>query len=104
MMTRIPSRAPIFCVGIVLLCAWLATVSGELAVETEPQLRDSGGCLVPRLSLAPAALAPGQVILIGPHPRSSDGRYFGSISQGQRVGAAKPAFAARSWSWVRELE
>ncbi len=103
-MTRIPSRALILCVAIVLLCARLATVSGELRVETEPQLADSGGRPLPRLLLAPAALAPGQVTVIGAHLRSCDSRYFGSISQGQRVGAAKPAFAARSWSWVRELE
>jgi len=104
MMTRMPLRAPIFCVAIVLLCAWLAAVSGAPLVETEPQLTDSGGRPMPRLLLARAALAPGQVIVIGPHPRSSDGRYFGSISHGHRVGAAKRAFAARSWSWVRDLE
>ncbi len=104
MMTRIPSRAPIFCAIIVLLCARLATVSGELLAETEPQLADSAGRHVRRLSLEPAALAPGQVIVIGPHPRSLDSRYFGSISQGQRVGAAKHVFAARSRSWVRDLE
>ncbi len=104
MMTRIPSRAAIFCVAFVLLCAWLATVSGELLVETEPQLADSGARPRPRLLLAPAALAPGQVSVIGPHLRSFDSRYFGPISHGQRVGAAKRAFAARSGSWVRDLE
>ena len=104
MMTRIPSRAPIFCAIIVLLCARLATVSGELLAETEPQLADSGGRPMRRLSLEPAALAPGQVIVIGPHLRSYDNPYLGSISRGQRVGAAKRAFAARSRSWVRELE
>lgn len=103
-MMRIPSRAPIFCVAIVELCAWLATVSGELLVRTQPQLRDSAGRPPPRLLLAPAALAPGQVSVIGPPPRSFDSRYFGSISEGQRVVAAKRAFAARSWPWVRELE
>ena len=91
MMTRIPSRTPIFCGAIVLLCARLAAVSGELWVETEP-----------RLLRAAAVLAPGQVILIGSHPRGFESRYFGS--DGQRVGAAKPALAACSWSWVRELE
>lgn len=99
-MMRIPSRALIFCVAIVQLCAWLATLSGELLVE----LRDSAGRPPPRLLLAPAALAPGQVSVIGPPPRSFDSRYFGSISEGQRVAAAKRAFAARSWPWVRELE
>ncbi len=82
MMTHIPSRAPIFCAASVLLCAWLATASGELPVETEPQLADSGGRSMPQLLLAPAALAPGQVIVIGPHLRSYDSRYFGSISHG----------------------
>ncbi len=90
-MTRIPSRAPIFCGAIVLLCARLATVSGELRVETEP-----------RLLRATAALAPGQVRVIGSHPRGFEIRYFGS--DGQRGGVAKPAFAACSRSWVRELE
>ncbi len=103
-MTRIPSRALILCVAIVLLCAWLATVSGELRVETEPQLVDSAGRPLARLLLAPAALAPGQVTVIGAHLRGCDSRYFGSISHGQQVGAAKCAFAARSGSWVRELE
>ena len=98
---RIPSRALIFCVAIVQLCAWLATLSGELLIKT---LRDSAGRPPPRLLLAPAALAPGQVSVIGPPPRSFDSRYFGSISEGQRVAAAKRAFAARSWPWVRELE
>ncbi len=96
-MTRIPSRAPIFCGAIVLLCARLATVSGELRVETEPQLADSGGRPLARLLLAPAALAPGQVKVIGSHPRGFESRYFGS--DGQRGGVAKPAFAACSRSW-----
>ena len=104
MMTRMPLRAPIFCVAIVLVCGWLATVNGELLVETEPRLKDSGGRPMPRLLMASPALAPGQVIVIASHPRSFASRYFGSISHGQRVGAAKRAFAARSWSWVRDLE
>ena len=90
-MTRIPSRAPIFCGAIVLLCAWLDRVSGELRVETEPRL-------VP----ATAALAPGQVRVIGPHLRGFERRYCGS--DGQRGGVAKRAFAACSRSWERELE
>ncbi len=92
-MTRIPSRAPILCGAIVLLCTRLATVSGELRVETEP-----------RLLRATAALALGQVRVIGSHPRGFEIRYFGSMSDGQRVGVAKRAFAACSRSWVRELE
>ncbi len=91
MMTRIPSRALIFCGAIVLLCARLATVSGGLRVETES-----------RLVRATAALAPGQVILIGSHPRRFESRYFGS--DGQRGGVAKRTFAACSRSRVRELE
>jgi len=93
MITPIPSRAAIFCGAIVLLWARLATVRGEMRVEAEP-----------RLLLAPAALAPGQVSVIWPPPRSFDSRYFGSISHGQRAGAAKRPFVARSRSWVRELE
>jgi len=91
MMTSIRSRAPIFCSAIVLLCAWLDTVSGELRVETEL-----------RLLRAPAALALGQVRVIGSHPRGFESRYFGSISD--RQGVAKRAFAACSRSWERELE
>jgi conjugative transfer signal peptidase TraF len=169
-MMRIPSRAPICCVAIVLLCAWLVArgglrfsfarslprgiyrevhewidrgrialvcfpgrvtaqalergylrrgscasgvepvgkivvalpgdligiddqgvqVNGELLAETQPQLTDSGGRPMPRLSLDPAPLAPGQVIVIAPHPRSLDSRYFGSISTSQIVAVVHP--------------
>jgi len=41
---------------------------------------------MPRLSLDAAPLAPGQVIVVVPRPRSFDSRYFSSI-------------AARAWAW-----
>jgi conjugative transfer signal peptidase TraF len=65
-------------------------VNGELLAETEPQLTDSGGRPMRRLSLAPARLAPGQVIIIAPHPRSFDSRYFGSISTSHIVAVVDP--------------
>jgi conjugative transfer signal peptidase TraF len=65
-------------------------VNWELLAETEPQLTDSGGRPLPRLSLDPAPLAPGQVIVIAPHPRSFDSRYFGSISTSQVVAVVHP--------------
>ncbi len=40
-MMRIPSRALIFCVAIVQLCAWLATMSGELLVKTQPVVSEN---------------------------------------------------------------
>ncbi len=65
-------------------------VNGELLAETEPQLTDSGGRPLPRLWLDPAPLAPGQVVVIGPHPRSFDSRYFGPISTSQIVAVVHP--------------
>jgi conjugative transfer signal peptidase TraF len=65
-------------------------VNGELLAETEPQLTDSGGRPLPRLSLDPAPLAPGQVIVIAPHPRSFDSRYFDSISTSQIIAVVHP--------------
>ena len=65
-------------------------VNGALLAETEPQLTDSGGRPLPRLSLDSAPLAPGQVVVIGPHPRSFDSRYFGPISTSQIVAVVHP--------------
>lgn len=65
-------------------------VNGEMLAETEPQLTDSGGRPLPRLSLDPAPLAPGQVIVIAPRPRSFDSCYFGSISTSQVVAVVHP--------------
>ena len=65
-------------------------VNGELLAQTEPQPMDSGGRPLPRLSLDPVALAPGQVIVIAPHPRSFDSRYFGSISTSQIIAVVHP--------------
>jgi conjugative transfer signal peptidase TraF len=65
-------------------------VNGELLAETEPQRTDSRGRPMPRLSLGPAPVAPGQVIIVAPHPRSFDSRYFGPISTLQIVAVIDP--------------
>jgi conjugative transfer signal peptidase TraF len=61
-----------------------------------PSAADSAGRPLPRVRLGFRRLAPGEVWVFAPHPRSFDSRYFGAVSSRQLLGTLEPLWARRS--------
>ncbi len=83
--------------------AQIALDRGEVSIDGtrwprgEVRSEDSAGRPVPTQIVYPYLVPGGQVLLLGDHPRSFDGRYFGPLPESRILAAYWPL-----WTWRAE--
>ena len=66
------------------------SVNGRLVTSGAPVAHDRRGRLLPRLPWGRYRLAPGEVWLYAPHPRSFDSRHYGALAVADRLVTLEP--------------
>jgi conjugative transfer signal peptidase TraF len=78
-------------------------VAGRLAPFSRPLAADAAGRPLPRTAFGRRRLAPGEVWVYAPHPRSFDSRYFGPVPAASLRGTLVPVWVTSATASDRVL-
>jgi conjugative transfer signal peptidase TraF len=81
---------------VIELSALGLRLDGRLAPASQPLAVDAAGRPLAHAALGRRRLAPGEIWLYAPHPRSFDSRYFGPAASGALRGTLRPLWVTHS--------